>query len=555
MSQAAERFAQALRLSALGSGLVLFAVALVELGTDAVGVVSLEAMGRIADWRDALLHSAAGLAILALALACHIGATLALTARRATMRMSWSDAAEILSGILVPLLLLPALVDTAGAAMLFGVTDDTLYRLAKLWPECAPFYVALIVLLWAHGCLGVHQWLRPRAGYARFAPLLGVIALALPIAAIAGLIASARVAGVLMADDSVAAQIRSLGHWPSGDAESTLGRVRWIVLAGYGIVLLAAVAALVVRLLRLVVAPKIEVAYVNGPTLKTAIGPTLLEISHGNSVAHGDGCGGRGRCTACSVRIEQSAATLPPANAAERALLGSDDSRIRLACQIRPSASLTITRLATRSDAAVAEPDIDAAGIERQIAALRIQLQDHAVLTRSRAAYDAIFLLNAFLDAAHDAVSSHGGWIAGMTGGGIIAVFGRDGELAAACRAAVAASAVMDVALDRLNERFAAELGGPVKAAMGLACGPAYIGRIGAGPAKPLTAVGVAIDVASDLAAQAERRGTQLLADPTIFRHAGVDASSCEVLALSEGAASQDVFAVSQARGLAFAQA
>lgn len=113
----------------------------------------------------------------------------------------------------------------------------------------------------------------------------------------------------------------------------------------------------------------------------------------------------------------------------------------------------------------------------------------------------------------------------------------------------------MDVALDRLNERFAAELGGPVKAAMGLACGPAYIGRIGAGPAKPLTAVGVAIDVASDLAAQAERRGTQLLADPTIFRHAGVDASSCEVLALSEGAASQDVFAVSQARGLAFAQA
>ncbi|MGF2241473.1 hypothetical protein FF292_18835, partial [Bordetella pertussis] len=131
----------------------------------AVGVVSLEAMGRIADWRDALLHSAAGLAILALALACHIGATLALTARRATVRMSWSDAAEILSGILVPLLLLPALVDTAGAAMLFGVTDDTLYRLAKLWPERSPFYVALIVLLWAHGCLGVHQWLRPRAGY------------------------------------------------------------------------------------------------------------------------------------------------------------------------------------------------------------------------------------------------------------------------------------------------------------------------------------------------------------------------------------------------------
>ncbi|MGJ4949625.1 adenylate/guanylate cyclase domain-containing protein [Bradyrhizobium sp. HKCCYLS20291] len=549
MTEHRQRIARVARLWALGSGLVIFAFAALELVTDAVGLVSLDTMGRIADWRDALLQSSPCLTILTLALASHIGATLWLTASRGTLRMSWQDALEIISGILVPLLLLPAMVDTAGAAILFGVTDDTLYRLAKLWPERASLYVALIALLWAHGCLGLHQALRPRPGYARIAPLLGVIALALPIAAIAGLIASARVAGVLVADEQVAAQIRSMGHWPSPEAEAILGRIRLLALSVYGVVLLAAAVALVTRLLRIVVAPKIDVTYVNGPTLKTAIGPTLLEISRIHDLSHGDGCGGRGRCTACSVRIEHGIDTLPPAGATERAMLGDADSQVRLACQIWPTASLTVTRLAAaHGDPAAAGPDIDASGIERQVVALCIQLRDHAALARNRAAYDAIFLLNAFLDAAHEAVTAHHGWVAHTSAGGLIAVFGREDELGAACRSAVAASAAMDVALDRLNERFAAELGRPVEAAMGLVSGPAYIGRLGAGPAKTLSAIGVAIDLASVLAAQAARRGTQLLADPAVFRHAGIDASACEVLALGDGAGAHDVFALAKAR-------
>lgn len=534
-----------MRLSALASGLILFAFAAIELVTDAIGLVSLETMGHVAEWRDALLQSWAGTIILAAALACHIGATLFFVARRVSFRIKWSDGAEILSGVLVPFLLLPTLVDTRGAAILFGVTDDTLYRLAKLWPEHAASYVVLVMLLWGHGCLGLHQWLKAGPRYIRFAPILGVLALALPIAAVAGLIASARIVSVLVADETFAAQIRTTGHWPSSEAETTLWHFRLIAACGYGVVLIAAIGLLVTRFLRVVVAPKIDVIFVNGPALKAAIGPTLLEISQMAKVPLADACGGRGRCTACSVRIEQGSASLPAATPAEMAMLGTADPQLRLACQIRPTAALTVTRLTQIGHAVTTEPDMDAAGTERQVAALCIQLQDHATLTRSRAAYDAIFLLNQFLDAAHDAVTTHDGWVVRMTGGGIVAVFGRASELVAACRSAISASAAMDLALDRLNERFADELGRPVAAAMGVTIGPAYLGRVGAGPSKTLTAIGAAVDQASDLARQAELRGKQLLADPAILHRAGVDASPFEMLSLTAGT---DVFAVIQAR-------
>src|SRR5262249_16537147 len=132
------------------------------------------------------------------------------------------------------------------------------------------------------------------------------------------------------------------------------------------------------------------------------------EISLLNGVPHANTCGGRGRCTACSVRVEQGEGALPPRTAAEVAQLGGDDQRIRLACQITPTEALTVTRLtaiatvdADDASDVEAEPELDTAGIERQVVAFSVRLQSHAALVNSRPAYDAIFFLNEFLDALH----------------------------------------------------------------------------------------------------------------------------------------------------------
>jgi adenylate cyclase len=521
----------------------------VELCNYAIGLVSLETMGDVAAWRMALIRSGPVAALLLVAFVGHIVTVLWFAARRATLRMSLWDAALTISGILVPLLLLPYLVDTRGANLFFDVNDDSLYKLARLWPEHALFYVVLIVLLWGHGCLGLHQWLRLRPRYAAIAPVLAVAALALPIAAIAGLVAAARVVSVLMADDAVASQVRTATRWPSAAAEDALWRWRLIAVAAYAGILVVAAAAVIARFLRIVVAPKIDVTYVNGATLKASTGPTLLEISRIHGIPHADICGGRGRCTACSVRIEQSEALLPPPTAAETEMLGTDDPQIRLACQFRPTAALTVTRLTDTADAAAAEPELDSAGIERQVAVLCVQLQDHAALVNTRRAYDAIFLFNEFLDMLHSAIAEHNGWVVRMTGGGIIAVFGRDAAPEAACRAAAAASADIDIALDRMNEKFAAELGRPISVAMGLAFGTAYLGRIGAGPSKPLTAIGPVIDAASGLAMLTEARGNQFLSDPAAFQAGGLDPAGFELVSLTaKSGETRQVFATNHAR-------
>lgn len=543
------RLEAAARLTALASGLVLFGFAAMELCNDAIGLVSLEAMGKIAAWRMDLIRSWPGSTLLFLAFLSHIGTVLWFVARRATLRMSLWDAALTISGIAVPWLLLPYIVDTLGARVFFGVEDDSLYRLAKLWPEHAFFYIVLIVLLWSHGCLGLHQWLKLRPRYAAFSPALGLLALALPIAAVAGLVSAARVVSVLMADEAFAAQVREATQWPTAAEEDALWRWRLAAVAGYAVLLAVAGVALIARFLRILVAPKIDVTYVNGPSIKAPTGPTLLEISLSHAIPHPSTCGGRGRCRACSVRIEQGHEFLPPRTTAELELLEAEDPLIRLACQFRPAAALTVTRLAHTADGAAAELELDSAGIERQVAALRVQLQNHVALVSARRAYDAIFLLNEFLDMVHAAVTNNEGWIARQTENGIVAVFGRDDTAEAACRAAAAACADIDVALDRLNEKFAAELGQPISVAMGLAFGAAYFGRVGAGPSKPLTAVGPVIDAASALAAITETRGNQFLSDQAAFHIAGLAPAGFELVSLtSKNGETRQVFATNHAR-------
>lgn len=577
----ARRMERAGRILTLISGLVLFLFAAAELCGDAVGLVSLQTMGDIAAWQLAFTRSWPGLAILSSACVCHVLAALWFTARRATLRMSFGDATLIASGILVPLLLLPYLVDTRLANILFGVDDDILYRLARLWPQHDLAYVSLIVLVWGHGCIGIHRWLRLRPSYRSVAPVLAVIALAIPIAAISGVIAAARIVTVLMAENSFAEQVRAATHWPSVDMEFSLSRYRLMALGSYAALLILVAGALITRFLRILVAPKIDVTYVKGPKLKASTGPTLLEISLRNAVPHANTCGGRGRCTACSVRIEQVEGVLPPRTAAELAQLGGDDDRIRLACQIRPTAALTVTRLtativadADDTSDVEAEPELDTAGIERQVVAFSVRLQGHAALVNSRPAYDAIFFLNEFLDMLHAAIVKNNGAIMRTSGSGIVAVFGQDDPaqgasakpgsaqtaMAAttmaptasakdACRAAFAAAADIDVALERLNERFSAEFGQPIAVAMGLTLGTAYLGRIGAGPSKPFTAVGPAVDGAEGFARLAETRKSQLAAVPAAVYAAGIDASAMEVASFAApNGDKHDVFMTNRAR-------
>ena len=47
--------------------------------------------------------------------------------------------------------------------------------------------VAVLIIAWTHGCLGLHFWLRPRPWYRRYAPAMLTLAIMLPVLALLGI--------------------------------------------------------------------------------------------------------------------------------------------------------------------------------------------------------------------------------------------------------------------------------------------------------------------------------------------------------------------------------
>jgi adenylate cyclase len=149
--------AQRLRIT---SGLILFAFALTHFLNHALGLISIETMHLAQEWRWVVTRSAPGTFVLLVALVTHMALALYKLVRRTTLRMPAWELIQVGLGLLIPFLLLPHIVNTRIARVFFGVEDNYLYELARLWPASALLQSSLLMLVWIHGCMGIHYWLR-----------------------------------------------------------------------------------------------------------------------------------------------------------------------------------------------------------------------------------------------------------------------------------------------------------------------------------------------------------------------------------------------------------
>jgi adenylate cyclase len=146
----------------LASGLVLMVFAASHLINHTLGIYSLGAMeaGRevfVAVWRT-------GPATLLLYGAFAVHGVLALHKlyRRRSLKMPAWEAAQIVLGLAIPFWLVVHVIGTRGAHLRFGVEDDYTYLLNLLWPDSAGRQSLMLIIVWLHGCIGIHFWLRLR---------------------------------------------------------------------------------------------------------------------------------------------------------------------------------------------------------------------------------------------------------------------------------------------------------------------------------------------------------------------------------------------------------
>lgn len=329
----------------LASGLALMAFAATHFANHAVGLVSLEAMHRVQELRTAITRSWPVSIILLLALVTHVALGLYKLSRRETWRMPIWEALQIGIGLSIPFLLFPHIVNTRVAHAVFGANDIYLYELVRLWPDSAILQSTLLVLVWLHGCIGIHYWLRLSDSYSRFAPFLLAVALLLPLLALSGFAVAGMRATYIMSDPSAFAALKARTNWPNAHDAAAMATLRDIVRWGFGLLAATALGVAFLRYRRETAKRgAVRISYLDGPAVDLTPGMTLLEISRSAGIPHASLCGGRGRCSTCRVRIEKGLESLPAPDAVEATTLSAIDapSNVRLACQIHPTAPLTI---------------------------------------------------------------------------------------------------------------------------------------------------------------------------------------------------------------------
>ncbi|MBL8385651.1 MAG: adenylate/guanylate cyclase domain-containing protein [Burkholderiales bacterium] len=518
------------RRARLASGLVLFAFVLTHLLNHALGLVSLAAMesGRhvfLSLWRNPAGHLVLGSAALV-----HLCLAFWSIYQRRTLRMPLAEAMQLLLGLAIPLLVIEHVLGTAVANALFGFQDTYAFLLHVFWnqrPELGLMQSALLTIAWTHACIGLNFWLGTRAWYARRLVFAYTLALLVPILSVLGFVSGAREATVLLQDPDARQAIFAHARIIKPAQRAELGDLARVLLAAFGTLLAAALAA---RAVRLAAEQRraVRVTYPGGRVVSMPLGMSILECSRVAGIAHASVCGGRARCSTCRVQVLAGADTLPAARADESRLLervkaGRD---VRLACQLRPTRDLAVVPLippTTEPARALDTPD-RMSGEEREICVLFADLRGFTRLSESRLPYDVVFLLNRYFEATGRAIDAAGGITNQFTGDGVMALFGVHDGAAAGARHALEAARAMTRAVAALSADLRHELPEPLRMGIGIHCGHTVVGHMGRGVATYLTAVGDAVNTASRLQDQTKQFGCQLIFSESVAERAGIDA-------------------------------
>jgi len=505
----------------ISTGLVLFAFAATHLLNHALGLVSLDLMEEARFARVAVTRSALGTLVLASAALVHLVMGLATFLRRRSLRLRPVEAVQLGFGLLIPLLLFRHVIGTRGVHELFGVEDDYEYALFVMWPGEAWQQLGLITLVWVHGAIGIHRWLRLKPWYPRAAPWLLGAAVLVPVLAYSGFAVAAR---------ELQATTEFTSPFTPGQYATTVVLMAW-ALWGYVAILAAFVAYRLIRAGLGRFLPRVKVSYADGPTVTAPPGLTLLEVSRAFNIPHASVCGGRARCSTCRVRVLEGQERQPPPGEAERRVLQRVGAmgNVRLACQLRPVGELKVVTLLPAHRTTVDDiHTIDKYfwGVEQTVTLMFADIRGFTRLSERQLPYDVVFLLNQYLARMSESIGDAGGYIDKFMGDGIMAIFGMDRSPEQGARESLVAARSMGGVLDALNQSLRSELPEPLRIGIGVHTGLAILGRIGVasgvGAGERITALGDTVNTASRLESASKDFSAQIVVSLTTLDTAGV---------------------------------
>lgn len=569
---------------------------LMHFANHALGLVSLQVMEQGRQWLMIPWRHPVGQALLITSLLVHLLLGLWGIYRRRTLRMPGWEALQILLGLLVAPLLTYHVLGVMGSRDIVrpdALSTWTLTFFSSVDTFAGSRQFVLFCAVWLHACIGVHFWLRMRAGYRRAYPVVFSMMLLIPVVAFLGLTQAAREvhaqidqypdgrafsetlkipanAGSAYSPYSSYAPYSSdsgYGSDPyaasttpapstSNPASPMLSTRQWVLLT-LALLLLTALAARALRAQLAARKTPVRVHYLNGPTVSIPRGWSVLEASRAEGIAHTSVCGGRARCSTCRIRVSGDTSTQPPPSELEQRVLDriGASPNVRLACQLRPTDELTVSPLLAAAPLPSAADDTRRVpgGEERDVTVLFADLRGFTRLAERKLPYDVVFLLNRYFEAVGSAVEHCGGITNQFTGDGVMALFGVHDDTATGCRQALVAAGEIARRIDALSAQLGDELPAPLAIGIGIHTGSAVVGEMGYEGTRYLTAVGDTTNTASRLEAMTKEFGCQLVVSVDAATIAGVNPTPYpkRQVTLRNREQTLDVLVIADARELA----
>ncbi|OKO68099.1 adenylate/guanylate cyclase domain-containing protein [Bradyrhizobium sp. NAS96.2] len=441
--------------------------------------------------------------------ACLVHAALGIWALFERREFHWKaiEPLQLTLGLSVPMLIVAHVVGVRLGLTLYGhekLYPQELYTFFIAAPNRLWTMLAVLVIAWVHGCIGLYFWLRMRPFFKRAAPFLLATAVLIPTLAMLGIYQAGRATIADYQDADWRREELSVQKFGTAAQGAMLEKITDDLTIGYlgllGLVLLARGA----RTLLERRGGMIALSYGNGRTLRVPKGLSVLEASLRYNVPHASVCGGRARCSTCRIRIIGDHAALPEPSPREAFVLhrvGTDDPSIRLACQLRPTGDLTFFQLflpsTTSANAHAGNPT--RVGQERYLVSMFVDMRGSTQLAEKRLPFDTVFIVNRFLGAVSQAVLEAGGRPNQFIGDGMLALFGLSTDRHEACRQALRAAALIAANIDELNQFLSHDLREPIRFGIGIHGGEVIVGDIGYRDHMVFTALGDAVNVAARL--------------------------------------------------------
>jgi adenylate cyclase len=395
-----------------------------------------------------------------------------------------------------------------------------------VWP--ATRQTGFLLVVWIHGCIGLHFYWRLRPWYLGALPWLYGAALVVPALALAGVgVGVGKVLELREDPERFQAAVRSTNPPTREEIDRIYALSDALKIAG-AVLLIGVLGARRVRTWAGRRGGEVRLTYASGRNVVAQPGLSVLDISRLNGIPHASVCGGRGRCSTCRVRIVgPDAAKLPPPDPAEQRVLSrfGAPANVRLACQLRPPPGEY--RVAPLLPAGAQPSDAYSGtklslGGERMIAVMFVDLRGFTAFSEKRLPYDVVFILNRYFRAVGQAIEDAGGRVDKFIGDGVMALFGLDVDGAKAARQSLDAARRIGLAIEDFNESLTGEIDQPLRIGIGIHSGPAIVGDLGHGRATSLTAIGDTVNTAARLEAQSKEFTAQLVVSQDLLDLAGV---------------------------------